>query len=64
MFSDNKISLNGRQAPKRFEEMKTLLTEQITNTIPDPDQPFYAMCDASDFGIGEALLRSHKGTKK
>ena len=27
---------------KRFEETKALLTEQITNTIPDPDQPFYA----------------------
>ena len=22
-----------------FEEIKTLLTEQISNTIPDPDQP-------------------------
>ena len=33
---------------KRFEEIKTLLTEQISNTIPDPNQPFYAMCDASN----------------
>ena len=30
----------------RFEEIKKLLTEQISNTIPDPNQPFYAMCDA------------------
>ena len=28
----------------RFEEIKKLLTEQISNTIPDPNQPFYAMC--------------------
>ena len=28
---------------KRFEEIKTLLTEQLSNTIPDPNQPFYAM---------------------
>ena len=42
----------------RFEEIKKLLTEQISNTIPDPNQPFYAMCDAS------ILLQSHSGTNK
>ena len=49
---------------KRFDEIKTLLTEQLSNTIPDPDQPFYAMSDASKFGIGAALLQSHYGTNK
>ena len=49
---------------KRSEETKTLLTEQLSNTIPDPDQPFYAMCDASNFGIGAALLQSHNGINK
>ena len=39
----------------RFEEIKKFLTEQILNTIPDPNQPFYAMCDASNFGINAAL---------
>ena len=48
----------------QFEEIKKLLTEQISNTIPDPNQPFYAMCDASNFGIGAALLQSHSGTNK
>ena len=48
----------------RFEETKKLLSEQISNTIPDPNQPFYAMCDASNFGIGAALLQSHNGTNK
>ena len=48
----------------RFKEVKKLLTEQISNTIPDPNQPFYAMCDASQFGIGAALLQSHSGTNK
>ena len=48
----------------RFEEIKKLLTEQISITIPDPNQPFYAMCDASNFGIGAALLQSHNGTNK
>ena len=49
---------------KRFEEIKTLLTEQLSNTIPDPDQPFYAMWDASNFVIGVALLQSHNNTNK
>ena len=48
----------------RFEEIKKLLTEQISNTISDPNQPFYAMCYASNFGIGTALLQSHSGTIK
>ena len=33
---------------KRFEEIKILLTEQFSNIILDPNQPFYAMCDASN----------------
>ena len=48
----------------QFEEIKKLLTEQISNTIPGPNQPFYAMCDASNFGIGAALLQSHSETNK
>ena len=48
----------------RFDEMKTLLTEKNPNTIEDPDQPFYAMCDTSNFGIGATLLQSHNGTNK
>ena len=32
----------------RFKEIKKLSTKQISNTIPDPNQPFYAMCDASN----------------
>ena len=48
----------------RFEEIKTFLTEKLSNTIPDPNQPFYAMGDASNFGIGAALLQSHNGINK
>ena len=40
---------------KKFEEKKTLITEQISNTISNTDQPIYAMCDASNFGIGAAF---------
>ena len=48
----------------RFEEIKKLLTEEISNTILDPNQLFYAMSDASNFGIGAALLQSQGGTNK
>ena len=48
----------------RFEKIKKLLTEQISNTIPNPNQPFYAISDASNFGIGAELLQSHSGTNK
>ena len=47
-----------------MKNIQTLLTEQISNTISDPDQPFDAMCDAFHFGIGAALLQTHKGTNK
>ena len=49
-----------KNTKKRFEQLKT----QKSNTIPDPDQSFYAMCDASNFGIGAQLLQSHSGTNK
>ena len=49
---------------KRFDEIKIFLTEQISNSIPEPDQPCYAMCDVSNFGVGGALLQSHKATNK
>ena len=49
---------------KQFEETKTLLNKQITNTIPDSDQLIHAMCDASNFGTGVASLQSHSGTNK
>ena len=49
---------------KRFDEIKTILTEQISNTIPDPDQPVFAMCNATNFEIGAALLQSDKDTNE
>ena len=49
---------------KRFAEMKILLAEQISNTIPYANQPFSAMYDASNFGISAAFLQSLEGTNK
>ena len=47
-----------------FQEMKFLLTDQNSITIPDSYQTIYAMCDASKLGIGAALLQSNKGTNE
>ena len=64
-FLDNKTTLNGQQNTKHdLKKNKKFLTEQKSNLIPDPNQPFYAMCDASNFGIGAALLQSHNETNK
>ena len=30
--------------------------------IPDTNQPFYDMCDASNCSIGAAILQLHQGT--
>ena len=57
--------MNGQQNTKHYlEKSEKFITEQISNTISDPNQPFYAMCDAPNLGIGAALLQSHNGTNK
>ena len=56
--------MNEQQNIRKYLKKKTLLAEQLSNTMPDPDQPFYATCDTSNFGIGAALLQSHNGTNK
>ena len=56
--------MNGHWNFKNDLTKKILLTEQISDTISDPDQPVYAMCDASDFEIGAAILQSHKISNK
>ena len=43
---------------------KKLISEQISNTRPTPDQPFYATCDVFTFGVGAAFLQSHQGTNR
>ena len=50
------ITLNGLPNIKLDMKIKKLLTEQISNTNPYSNQTFYAMCDASNLGIGAALL--------
>ena len=49
---------------KRFYWIKNLQTEETWDKIRNPYQPFYARCNGSNFGIGAALVQSHKGTNK
>ena len=49
---------------KRFVEIETLHTEQGSDTIPDPNQPFYAIYEFFIFRNGAALLQSHEDTIK
>ena len=56
--------MDNRTSKTSQRDKKNLLTEQLSNTTQNPDQLFYAMCNASIFGIGAALFQSHNGTNK
>lgn len=40
-----------------FLTLKKSLTEAPILALPDPDRPFYVVCDASNFAIGNALMQ-------
>ena len=47
-----------------FEKMKQTITKQIEITMPDISIPFYIITDASNTGIGAALLQQHPTENK
>ena len=47
---------------KSFDEIRTPISEQNSNTIPESNQAFYATFDAFNFKIGASFLQSHQGT--
>ena len=47
-----------------FEQMKKTITHKLELTIPDTTKPFYIVTDASNTGIGAALLPQHPTEKK
>ena len=50
---------------KIFEQMKKkTITHKLEITMPDTTKPFYIITDASNTGIGAALLQQHKTEKK
>ena len=40
-----------------FEQMKRTITHKFELTMPDTKKPFYIITDASNTGIGAALLQ-------
>ena len=47
-----------------FEQMKKTITHKLELTMPDTKKPFYIITDASNIGIGAALLQQHPIEKK
>ena len=47
-----------------FEKMKQTITKQLEITMPDTIKPFYIITEASNTGIGAALLQQHPTENK
>ena len=47
-----------------FEQMKRTITHKLELTMPDNTKPFYIITDASNTGIGSALLQQHPTERK
>ena len=47
-----------------FEQMKRTITHNLELTMPDTTMPLYIITDASNTGIGAALLQQHPTEKK
>ena len=47
-----------------LEQMKRTITHKIELTMPDTTKPFYIIADASNTGIGAALLHKHPTERK
>ena len=47
-----------------FEQMKRTSTHKLELTMPDTTKPFYIITDASNTGIGAALLQQRPTTEK
>ena len=46
------------------EQLKRTITHNLDLTMPDTTKPFYIKTDASNTGIGAALLQQHPTEKK
>ena len=49
---------------KIFEQMKKTITHKLELTMPYTTKPFNIITDASNIGIGAALLQHHPTEKK
>ena len=49
---------------KERQQMKRTITHKLELTMPDTTKPFYTIADASNTGIGAALLQQHPTERK
>ena len=47
-----------------FEQMKRTISHKLELTMPDTTKPFYNITDATNTGIGAALLQQHPSERK
>ena len=53
-----------KERQQLFEQMKRKITHKLELTMPDSTKPFYIITDASNAGIGAALLQKHPTERK
>ena len=53
-----------KEQTKKIEKMKHTITNQLEITTPDTSKTFYILTNASNTGIGAALLQKHSTKKK
>ena len=53
-----------KEHQKIIEQMKRTITHKLEVTMPDTTKPFYIITDASNTGIGAALLQQHPTERK
>ena len=58
------ISNGQKKHPQIFEQMKRTITHKLELTMPDTTQTFYIITNASNTGIGAALLQQHPTERK
>ena len=53
-----------KEHQQNFEQMKRTITHKLELTMPDTTKLFYIITDASNTGIGAALLQQHPTERK
>ena len=57
-------SIGQKNTKRVFEKMKKIITKQLEITMPDTSKQFYIITNASNTGIGAALLQQHPKENK
>ena len=55
------VHIPGTEQAQAFQELKKRMMEQPILKLPEWDQPFFIICDASQTGIGAVVAQEHDG---